>query len=1144
MSQNNSVYQYCEKSTQYSIHSRRCFMTGELCSKQSSVHRERERLHSKNQINAFVVMNFSDMSDVVYKWKLRSFIESLKQYLFLKKESDYDHDGQLKTTTIACVAHGKENLPGCEEDWVPVEQIHVIRADSNTESNYVICDRVCQQMQIADLVIVDVSVENTNVFYEFGMAAAFGKLILPICYNESFYQMHIPEAAKAFLEEERRKQAQEVYTTEHPKDDPKLESLRKMIEHHIDCYPWRRKLFEYYGIRYRKGNSEVGYTSYKDITNPVLGFSDIQYTRFPYDHKFENDWAIPMEVEVPKDWETEKEKSERKENPYYFDVVYDEDRKKVGYHLYNRLRASYNQKAAEGNVPSPFNTLVVYTMDSVLNGEQAGQCIINYYRNMTARIREEYCFCGDRVGILGQSNKILDDPKDTKTDQKLMYKVSDIIRIGMNEATHMATQKKIKTEDYLATDPGADKNEQWTEEAIRFVKEHIRNRCIPAYPDEPIYVKQLQTGVQKDVLRLENAAAPNVDEQEQAARKHFFNLFHVMLHTLSYTNEIVVDLSRNSLQALFWLGVAHGSDVHAITVRHMPTEQELKRIEETEPSSERHIFDVAGLWTAILRSSDTDGFYQQLTKAQVGIEQSNKLILPDSEKYQERVMDQYHAPSPYMKGGYSSFQDRLKNMSEKNADELDADDAKKMLKLLRSIGENERLCKIWEALTEQNQKESEQLESYYRTCFWRRMLRQNALHLYIPEKKGRTEGDKEPCRVNISWDVNATTELSHYLSKRLMIGSYRQTMLRETDPQPDVKKQNFITIGNDTKPFRAKSAASGEDASDSRQTLVDYARDELKSNQLRRMMEKEVSCPRGKQTDEKMKVRGFFAEENALKEGDFFAWFPTTSCIKNMKNNQPGDPKENTEENRIHFAPECPKDIKSCGCSGTKQENACYKQLAQLVLWREISDENRKEMRFWVSMVGVSGPATLALTTLLVNPDQQEELFKRNGKPNPTDADGKKPPQHLLNRLQSRIRSDFLKKYNELLERRMGGDQLKKVTYSTNLYLSTVLYQYFFPFLTRADEMRITNGMRAFLVADNQLVGGTQTTVNVLGALEEAMKTLQGVEALYTVMVQYSDSDTDSRWPKGIKPLEHNGVSVVNCLFRSNPGRQTDSSNT
>ena len=690
----------------------------------------------------------------------------------------------------------------------------------------------------------------------------------------------------------------------------------------------------------------------------------------------------------------------------------------------------------------------------------------------------------------------------------------------------MAMQRKIKTGDFLTAEK--PENANWTDDTLRFVKEYIRNRCIPAYPDEPIYIKQMEKGIQKGIL----------DANNDAEKMHSFCLFHVMLHTLRYTNEIVVDLSQNSLQALFWLGVAHGSDVHAITVRHAPTDQELARSDDKDIPAERHIFDVAGLWTAILRTNDTDGFYQQLTKAQVGIEQSSKLVLPESEKYRDRVMEQYYAPSPYMKGGHSGFKTLLDHLDARGADVPSTEDSKRMLKLLQEIRENERLCEIWRTLTEQNQRESDQLESYYRSCFWRRLLRQNALKLYIPEKQGKTEGDK-PCRVNISWDVSATTELSHYLSKRMMIGSYRQTMLRDDSPQPYVWKQNFITIGNDTKPFPPKSAKAG-DNQNTRRTLVDYARDELKSDKLRKMMEYEVPCPCAKEPNDSMIVRGFFEKENESGNCDVFAWFPTASCIRNMGNYS----SKAKGGNQIYYAPVRPEKVKNCGCNGTLPENGCYQQLAQMVLWREVSDKNSKEMRFWVSLVGVSGPATLALTTLLVDPDQKEELFRRNGKACGDDKARKKPPQHLLNRLQVEIRKSFVEKYNTLLEKRMTGDTLEKVRYATNLYLSTVLYQYFFPFLTKADEKRITNGMKAFLDADNQIIDDSSVTKAVIEALEEAMHALQGVEALYTVTVEYSSFDTDSRWPKEIKPLEHKGSPVVSCLFMEATGEQIKQTNT
>jgi hypothetical protein len=167
-----------------------------------------------------------------------------------------------------------------------------------------------------------------------------------------------------------------------------------------------------------------------------------------------------------------------------------------------------------------------------------------------------------------------------------------------------------------------------------------------------------------------------------------------------------------------------------------------------------------------------------------------------------------------------------------------------------------------------------------------------------------------------------------------------------------------------------------------------------------------------------------------------------------------------------------------------------------------------------------------------VNPEQREELFRRDGIFSDADAVQKKSKKHLLNMLQSDIRAEFLEKYNALLANHLDAAVLPKVRYATNLYLSTILYQYFFPFLTIADEMRIKNGMDAFLAANRMGVAPPvdwkQVESGVKEALKEALEALYGVESLYTVAVAYHDSDTDSRWPKGIEPLEK-GVS---CLFR------------
>ena len=307
----------CSTSTEDCIQSRRCFMTGEYCSKQTNIQKERKRLHDKYSINAFVVMNFSNMSDVIYKWRLQSFIESLSKYLYMDSEKQ----------KLYCLPTAKLTQQEPEEiknkKWKPVKKVNVIRSDSNPASNYVICNRVCQQLQIADLVIVDVSVENTNVFYEFGMAVALGKMILPICYSESFYEIRVPKVKES---------------DEATGEDSGKEKIEEgILEHHIGRYPWRKNLFEYYGIRYRSERADdldyiaeentptiTQYLKYDLATRKEYGFSDIQYARFPYH-------------EIIKDSQN---------NPKGL---------RIGEQIYNRLRETYNK------AKYLHHTLVVYT---------------------------------------------------------------------------------------------------------------------------------------------------------------------------------------------------------------------------------------------------------------------------------------------------------------------------------------------------------------------------------------------------------------------------------------------------------------------------------------------------------------------------------------------------------------------------------------------------------------------------------------------------------------------------------------------------------------------------------------------------------------------------------------------------------------
>lgn len=556
----------CCTSIESCIHIRRCFMTGEHCSKQPNIQRERRKLHDnkhekKNfKIRAFVIMNFSDMSDVVYNWRIKPFIESLTKYLYIDGEKLYCSSN---------VDNGNVH---------PVKEIEVVRSDSDPASNYVVCSRICQQMQIADLVIVDVSYQNANVFYEFGMAVALRKLILPICYSESFYKMVTPETLK-------KKEVMDVMS----KDE------WGTIEHHIGFYPWRKNLFEFYGIRYRTNELQTKYLEYEEVTDERYGFSDIQYRRFPYHEQLV--LGSNTNGETPQ-------------------------KKIIGEEIYNKLKNEYNNKKETAN------TLVVYTMDAFLNEEEAGLCIVNFYEKIVSKMQEEKCFCGERVGVLVQGNVIPENEKDIKEKLDIEYSVGEIIQIGTNQATYLAAEEKIKSDDNWSDLLGYGKvtpSSIQKKEIGRFVKKHITNRAMRIYPNNPVFVHRMKNLLHKDLLT--------------SSKEDDFYLYYVMLRTLRYTNEIVIDISNNCLQSLFWLGAAHGSDIYAITVMHEKTDME-KKYSVKEPEREnRYIFDVAGLWMAILRKNDTEGFYLQLAAAQSGIERHSKLMLSNIKYYNKRLKE-------------------------------------------------------------------------------------------------------------------------------------------------------------------------------------------------------------------------------------------------------------------------------------------------------------------------------------------------------------------------------------------------------------------------------------------------------------------------------------------------------------------------
>ena len=1038
---------------------RRCFITGEYCSKQTDISKVRKTLYSKNksckadendgpqhssapEINAFVVMNFSNMSDVAYEQRIKPFVESLTKYFYfsedgksiscfgnpqdaIQQDCDVNHDNLQNT--IKPVFKDEEG-----NTYFGVEKINVVRADSNFASNFVICNRVCQQMQMADLIVVDVSVKNANVFYELGMAIAMGKLILPVCFSDSYFHM----------------------SREFDKLNLVQEDGEGKKHHHIARYTWRRHLFEYYGIRCKQinPNDDTAYLSVDDFGkwDPPL---------------------LPMDggPANPKD---EKIRVDPKVSEYFSFPYLDN---KVGKCIYDQLSKSYNNAGIQDN------TLLLYTMERFLKPDQAGLCIVNYHNNITRQMQRMQCFCGDRVGTLAQMNYIPESDKDDAKEvpRQLPYGVSEIIHLGVNQATYDTYQDTIKPIDFLnlsAYGKGPEvldrTQDNLTPDYIRFLKEYTGNRSMLMYPSMPVYVERSTENVQADLL-------------SNAGLENYFCLYHIMLRNLKYVREVVVDISDTSLESLFWLGMAHGADVYAIIVQRRETDQERKLITGSTERKDRSIFDVAGLWCAQFRTDDTQGFYHQLQSVNHNIEQQSKLLIPNIREHETAMLEQLWA-LPWEREGKETLGVASPGLEEGKTAPMPYYSAR----LKKTTGE---------ILSDLEKESKITLESYYRTRFWKAMLKDNHVQVYVDEKSEKVmqnlaDAEFDP-RANVSkWDFDSVAALSSYIARRTPVGRYRINQGKGSLLDP----HNMIILGSEAKGRFPQNIAPCN--------LFEFISEgKGLSTAIRQYITPDVAQERGSSAKaiNCVQERGFFTSGEEYKEQ-----FITAQCIKCTKE---------------HENEQLP-----CG----RGKNDPHTQLGQMLLWRNDVGEDRY---FYVSLVGASGPSTKALTSLLVSDSLKQEIFEHE-----EEWKG----QCLLSELQFSIRGEFISKFSERVQSSKINDEL--VAKATKLYLTSTLYRHFLPFLTKENENRIVNGaeyfLRSFRISENlgenaREKSFTEGNINtVITVLRELLASFRGVDALYKVSVSTNgDSEADFRIINSIEQLNLYNKSAdadwLHCIY-------------
>ena len=565
-------------------------------------------------------------------------------------------------------------------------------------------------------------------------------------------------------------------------------------------------------------------------------------------------------------------------------------------------------------------------------------------------MQKEQCFRGERVGVLVQDHVIPDSDKDAKGERHLLYNVGEIIHIGVNQATYLASKEKVQAEDVLQ-----DFNEELEsnilikkerqKELKRYIKEFIGNRGMIIYPNYPVYVKRITNQTTPNILKREHIGCYLTD---------FFCLYHVMLKNLRYSNEIVVDITNNCLQSLFWLGAAHGAEVDAITVKQELSEKERVIIEGNPKDNNRNVFDVAGLWTAYYYSHDTEGFYHQLALAQFGIEKHSKIIPSDAKWHGFKRWE-------YLK--LHETEDEEKNSQGSSVENNSENRAREVAKR-----ENRR-----------------SLESYYRRRFWSAMLRYNRLRIYLPQHDDTDTEDKDPRMRAAKWDMDAVSGLTHYLSKRSVIGEYLVITLPNDAIDSIAKEVNYICIGQPVEPLHEQLS---ERIYNTFQDETHYKTDDH-INTIHKHFARIDSYNNDQEIE--IQVKGFACLNHESPEDKFLRYHPWAGCEKCEQN------KTNDVKGVVSKYPISSEQSK-CPFIGY----SAHTEIAQLILWRE--DGMVKENRhFRVSLIGSSGPATFGLASLFVDEGQKLYDFLSDERPK-TVQNSIEDNNNLLYELQEKVR--------------------------------------------------------------------------------------------------------------------------------------------